>query len=132
MLLRGGIRRTVYGINPVLTKHSLFKAGADLDLFPHPHYVNNANLADVSGVLLHYKFASNAIADALQNQEAFKANSDGYRRMVDTIRTRPDATIKGPAARVFRGAASLLDEGFLFASDDYRSWALSARTPEAA
>jgi len=116
----GGIRRTLYGIKCLLTKHSLFRADAPLKLFTHVHYVNGARLADVSAALLHYKFASNANDEAAQNRDAYKANSDGYCRIMDTIKQRPDYFVKGDTAREFAGAAALLDDRFLFASDDYR------------
>lgn len=117
----GGIRKTVFGFKCLLTKHSLFRTGADLQLFPHVHYVNRARLADVSGLLLHYKFASNAREEAAQNKAAFPALSQGYDRILETIDSRPEFRIKGEKAVALGRASDLLDNGFLFASDDYRS-----------
>jgi hypothetical protein len=120
-LFWGGIRKTIYGIKCLLTKHSLFRTNAGIQLFPHVHYVNGASLADVSGVLLHYKFASNAMEEAAQNKSAYLANSDGYQRIIDIIQQRPDLRIRTERAREFRRASDLLAEGFLFASPVYRA-----------
>jgi hypothetical protein len=116
----GGIRKIVYGVDNCLTKHSLFRTGVGLELFPHVHFVNGAQLADVSGILLHYKFAGNAVDEAARNKAAFTAISDGYERMVEVMERRPDLVIKTDTALEFRSAADLLDAGFGFASTDYR------------
>jgi hypothetical protein len=118
----GGIRKTVYGFTCLLTKHPLFRTGAGVQLFPHNHYVNRARLADVSAILMHYKFASNASEEAMQNRAAFTALSGGYSRIIDAIMDRPDFRIKTETAREFRRASDLLENRFLFASPDYRSY----------
>jgi len=119
----GGIRKTVFGVECLLTKHSLFRTGAGLHLFPHVHYVNGARLADVSGTLLHYKFASNAQSEAAQNKQGFRALSQGYDRVMELIIQRPNMEIKGAKAREFGEASDLLESQFLYASDDYKSYA---------
>src|SRR5262249_4023941 len=95
----GGIRKTIYGREHALTKHSLFRTDASLELFPHVHYVNGARLADVAAALFHYKFTSNAFEMAARNRNAFTGTPDDYRAVVETIRTQPDLLIKGSSAR---------------------------------
>ncbi len=119
----GGIRKTILGIHCFLTKHSLFRTGDGLQLFPHVHYVNGARLADVSGVLLHYKFASNAADEAAQNQSAFAATRHNYNKVIGVITAQPDLRIRRETARTFRRAGDLIEHGFLFGSQEFRTYA---------
>jgi hypothetical protein len=118
----GGIRKTLYGNNCLLTKHSLFRTGQNLDLFPHVHFVNNAILADLSCVLLHYKLTSNAYETASQNKDAFLAISKGYRDLIDVLNSKADLRIKQSTASEFRNTGELIENKFLFVSDRYREF----------
>ncbi|MCI0562674.1 MAG: glycosyltransferase family 2 protein [Nitrososphaera sp.] len=118
----GGIRKTLYRNNCLLTKHSLFLPGKGLQLFPNVHFVNNAKLADLSCVMLHYKLTSNALNIALQNKEGFLANSKGYTDFLDFLINKPDYQIKQKTAIKFRTADALVDSGFLFMSEQYREY----------
>jgi hypothetical protein len=120
---RGGIRMSMWGVSCLLTKHSLFRIGVGLRLFPHVHFVDGANLADVSCALLHYKFASNARDEATQNRTAFAAISGNYDRILQTIALQPSVRVKGHAAEEFQSSRDLLANGFLFASREYRAYA---------
>jgi hypothetical protein len=122
----GGIRKTIYGREHGLTKHSLFRTDARLDLFPHVHYVNGARLADVAATLLHYKFTSNAFEMSGRNRKAFTGTPDDYDAALETIRARPDLLIKGDSARELHSVNDLLDAGFLFASERYRKYVMFA------
>ncbi len=116
----GGIRKTLYGNDCLLTKHSLFSTGKELDLFPHVHFVNNARLADVSCLVHHYKLTSNALEIALQNKEKFPANRKGYGDFIDFLIKKPDYQIKQNTAVKFRSVNDLVENGFLFMSEEYR------------
>jgi hypothetical protein len=116
----GGIRKTLYGNNCLLSKHSLFLPGQGLELFPHVHFVNGARLADVSCVLLHYKFTSNALEIAAQNKARFVTNSAGYTEFIRFLESCPDYSLKQPTAMQFRGSEALVERDFLFMSDRYR------------
>ena len=121
-LIFGGIRKTLYGLNCLLTKHSLFLPQRELDLFPHVHFVNNAKLADISCIMLHYKLTSDALKDALQNKEAFKGNSKGYIDFMEFILKKGGDQIKANSAVKFRTVNDLIESGFLFTSDKYRKY----------
>jgi Glycosyl transferase family 2 len=118
----GGIRKTLYGNDCLLTKHSLFLPGKGLDLFPHVHFVNNARLADVSCLMHHYKLTSNALEIALQNKEKFLANSDSYGDFIDFLTNKPDYQIKQSTAQKFESTKALVESGFLFMSKEYREY----------
>lgn len=118
----GGIRKALFGLNCLLSKHSLFRTGKGLQLFPHSHFVNKAKIADVSGVLHHYKFAGNAYESALLNKEAFVGTQKGYNDMMRLIDLRPEYRIKTETAVEFRSIVDLVENKFLFVSEDYRRY----------
>ncbi len=126
VLLWGGIRKTLYGNNCLLTKHSLFLPSEGIDLFPHVHFVNGANVADVSAVMLHYKLTNNALAMALQNKDGFKQNSKTYGAFIDMLKTQSVNEIKKNTAQKFVNTAELVRDGFLSMSNAYLSYAASS------
>jgi hypothetical protein len=56
-IMRGGLRRTVFGEDCLLMKHVLFKDGNNVLPMPHPHFTCGLSVADFTAVLYHYKFA---------------------------------------------------------------------------
>ena len=118
----GGIRKTLYGNNCLLTKHSLFSLRGGVEFFPHVHFVNNARLADVSGLMHHYKLASNALENALQNKEKFLGTSKGYSDFINFLTNKPDYLLKQKTAVKFRSVNDLVESGFLFMSKEYREY----------
>ena len=117
----GGMRKTLYGNNCLLTKHSLFRP-EQVELFPHVHFVDRARLADVSGVMLHYKLTGNALEIAVQNKEGFKGNSKGYIDFINFLTNGADHQIRRESALNLRSADDLLQSGFLFVSERYRDY----------
>ena len=124
-ILFGGIRKTLYGLSCLLTKHSLFRRHESIDLFPHVHFVDNASLADVTCALLHYKMTSNAFDLAKQNESAFATNSKGYNDFIETLVNNRDAYLIDETSQVFRDANQLVELGFLHAGTDYNTFARS-------
>lgn len=115
----GGIRKALYGNDCLLTKHSLFSLSGGLELFTHVHFVNNARLADVSGLMHHYKLASNALENALQNAERFVGTRKGYSDFINFLMNKPDYLLKKDTAIKFRSVNDLVNNGFLFMSEEY-------------
>jgi hypothetical protein len=118
----GGIRKTLYGNDCLLTKHSLFYTGAKLDLFPHVHFVNNARLADVSCAMLHYKLTANALDIAQQNSERFTANARSYYAFIDLLETSPNLQIRQESAQKLDSVNDLVSLGFLTISRHYERY----------
>jgi hypothetical protein len=115
----GGIRKTLYGNNCLLTKHSLFIPEKRLDIFPHVHFVNGARLADISCVMLHYKLTNKALDVTLQNKDGFVAISETYGRFINFILNNPQYQVKQDTAFKFRGVDDLVSREFLFISEQY-------------
>jgi hypothetical protein len=123
----GGIRKTLYGNNCLLTKHSLFLPEAGIDLFPHVHFANKANVADVSGVMLHYKLTSNAMAIARQNQDNFIENSKTYGAFIATLQRESSRQIRQDTAQEFVSATDLTNCKFLAMSPAYEEYATASK-----
>jgi Glycosyl transferase family 2 len=123
----GGIRKTLYGNDCLLTKHSLFLPGKGLDLFPNVHFVNNARLADVSCVMLHYKLISNALDIASQNKDYFTECSQGYSDFINFIKKNPDYKIKRNTAVKLKNVNELVDSDFLFISEIYSEYVIGIK-----
>lgn len=122
----GGIRSSAFGVNrSKLTKHPLIRWDRDLNVFPHnEHFVTNASLADVTGVLRHYKFIGafyEQMRDAIRQGQYFKG-SKTYRQYHTACVQHPDLCLHGPTAREFHRPEDFLESGFLVASGDYLEW----------
>jgi hypothetical protein len=119
----GGIRKTLYGNDCLLSKHSLFRRDESTVLFPHVHFVNRASVADLTGVMLHYKLTHNALASAVQNRDNFTENSGSYNAFIDILRREPDLKVRRGTAQRYLGATALVEDGFLLASSAYKEYA---------
>jgi hypothetical protein len=131
-LLYGGIRKALYGsewlVNCLLTKHSLFRLNSGLDLFRHVHFVDRARLADVSCVMRHYKLASNVLQTARQNRANLHGISKGYDALLTFLVEHPDFRLKRSTASEWHDADSLVGNGFIFASEEFKQY-IKAMTP---
>lgn len=123
----GGIRKYLYGLNCLLTKHSLFYVGSGIETFTHVHFSDNASLADLSCVLYHYKLTSNAMAIAIQNKESFQANSDGYKKFIEMIESKNNFYIKGKNSLKIKSTNDLVVNNFLSVSEDYKKYTSISR-----
>lgn len=122
-LLFGGVRKRLYGLNCLLTKHSLFSRQTnELDLFTHVHFLDHAVLADISAVLLHYKFTRQALDDAQRNRESFKPLAANYERLVRLISDNPEMKIYKQGCLEYRNTEQLVERKFLDVSSDYLKW----------
>ena len=126
----GGIRKKLYGNNCLLTKHSLFLPEAGIELFPHVHFANGAKVADVSGVMLHYKLTSNALAIALQNRDNFTENSKTYSAFISILQSESDRQIRQDTTQKFISATSLADCEFLAVSHAYEEYTIASKTKD--
>lgn len=133
-LFYGGVRKPMYGAewytNCLLTKHSLFRLRSKLDLFHHVHFVDRAQVADVSCVLLHYKLASNAVFTATQNRANLHGIAAGYNVFLNYLLEHPTLRLTGPTTRTFTTASELVEPGFLFASPAYAQYLASFRSAD--
>jgi hypothetical protein len=122
----GGVRAQGLGVpRACLTKFPLLKAHGQLRYFEdNAHFVSNARVADVSGVLLHYKFGpcfQARVADALAYGQYFDGSAE-YQRYHRALEGARELSLWSPAARIYRDAEELARQGWLDAPPGYRAW----------
>jgi hypothetical protein len=123
----GGIWESVFGYRgSMLTKQPLFRARGSVRVFPYNvHFVTGAHLADVTCVFRHYKYTGRFVAhvqEELQRRQHY-GNAEVFEHYRRALERDADLTLYRSTARVYEGAAALLESGFLVASDRYRAWA---------
>ena len=120
-LLIGGARRALFGEECYLFKHSMVRNRAGVDLMRHPHCAGAVRVADVTGVLRHYKLAGDWMArDRATVAAGVWDHAEDARRLGAV--TAGDGFVPDlPDARGFAGTAELVEAGFLRASARYRA-----------
>lgn len=120
----GGIRATMFNMPDVyLTKHPLVFIDGNTELV-HQHFVNHAKVADISGLLYHYKFANgfkSRVIDALVNRQYWNDSFD-YRKYHEVMKSNPDICLKTDSARMLKSVDELIDSGFIQVSKEYVRW----------
>ena len=125
-VLRCGIRDTVFGTAPYLTKFPLvFSDGETLPMDSSSHGVSNARVADFTGVLFHYKFL-----DEHFRKQARQAVQEGhrwrdsvvYKRYLEVLEDAPNLQVKQETSRKLGDVNDLLENRFLVVSEDYVDW----------
>lgn len=117
----GGLRREVFGEACFLSKHSLVRNGGGV-LMTHPHCASGVRVADVTGLLRHYKLAGDYLArDRASVAAGMWDHAEDAKRLAAAV--GGDAfTIDPAVAQVYAGTAELVDQGFLEASDTFRAF----------
>ncbi|HEU4699643.1 MAG TPA: glycosyltransferase family 2 protein [Gemmatimonadales bacterium] len=122
----GGIRKRFFGDDCLLlTKHPLVFADRTVGLYTYDgHFVTGARVADVSTVLLHYKYVPNLPDRARKSVDW--VNPELYRGLSRVLAENPTLCLKTASARELRHVDELVANGFLVVSERYREW-LAAR-----
>jgi glycosyltransferase involved in cell wall biosynthesis len=125
----GGVRRTLFGTRNGLTKAALVRVEPDRELFVDWHHAAGVSIADVTAVLLHYPFTGELVEkvrDAVRTRRYGMRTTAEYRGYARVLLKAPRLRITGPAVRRLDDIDTLLDEGFLVASEEWREAALRA------
>jgi len=122
---RNGILRTVFGQRALLTKHPLiFLDGKMRAMDPGAHWVGGARVADITGVLFHYKFIGGfqeRVARAVE-EGRYADNTTRYDKFFETLERNPETRIKQETAQELEHVNDLVDAQFLVVSEDYAAW----------
>src|SRR5215217_8254503 len=122
-IFRGGIQNAIFGSTLYLTKHPLmFTDGRIKPSDRSAHWVDNAKIADITCVLLHYKFL-----DGYFHKQAAQAVREGhyhnastrYKRYLEILDKNPALKMKRESARELKGVNDLVENGFLVVSEEY-------------
>ena len=119
----GGLRESVFGQRHHLTKFPLvFNDGKIRPMVDSSHRVGNARIADVTGVLFHYKFLHDhflaQVDQALREEHRFE-NSAVYKKYAEVLEKNPSLQLKRETAREMKSVNDLVENGVLVVSDDY-------------
>jgi len=124
---RGGVRQALFDLppdRPLLTKHTLLRLTGGLrpgDL--RIHHIDNAVIADVSGVLYHYKFHTGfrEYARRVVAEGTHSNGSEEYRAYLKSLEN-DDLTLKTDTMRRLDSIRELVDCDFLSVSDQYATY----------
>ncbi len=119
-MLAGGMRKLVFGEDPILSKHVLVRNLPEVELMSHPHCASNVTIADVTIAMRRYMFADDwqARDRAAVAAGTWQHGEDRQRLKVDSM---PGFQITIPNPQEWRGTDALLRDGFLYASKRARS-----------
>jgi hypothetical protein len=118
----GGIRSAAFGATPLLTKFPLLlRSNGRGPVLESAHLCRGARVADVSGVLLHYKYDGRFLERCRRAvaEGNFFANSGAYRLYLRALESRPDLVLRTETARRYSGPDALVSAGLLVASPAY-------------
>jgi hypothetical protein len=122
----GGIRKRFFGDDCLLlTKHPLVFADDSVGVYTYDgHFSTRAPVADISTVLLHYKYVASLPARVQRTVAERWHNKAGalYGGLAEGLGARPDLCLRLDTARELRDVDQLVDEGFLVVTDQYRRW----------
>ena len=120
-VMHGGVRSSAFQVRALLTKHPLLFPSRGIS-YLHPHHISGARVADLSAVLLHYKYVGDfaEYVKAIVKDESFSMNSREYKQYLRAIQTDSGLSLYSQAASEFTTVEQLLDEGFLVASEQFR------------
>src|SRR5215207_11105635 len=119
----GGIRSTLFGTKAYLTRFALmFSDGRVKPFAGSGHRVDNARVADLTCVYLHYKFLDEhfhkKVASAVR-EENYPYNSSQYKKYLEVLEKNPGLLVKGEGARELRSVNDLVENHFLVISEEY-------------
>ncbi|MBY6140901.1 glycosyltransferase family 2 protein [Leisingera daeponensis] len=118
-MLFGGVRGKVFGERCCLSKHPLVFNGSGVQAAVHPHASAGVRVADVEGLIRHYKFAGDSLARDLQIQaETVSAHGEDRQRST-ALQAQPNLSLWSGDAIESAGIAELQRRGFLRASAAY-------------
>lgn len=122
----GGIRESLFGHRPFLTKYPLvFDDGKTKPMAGGSHRAGDARVADFTGVLLHYKLLNehfHAQVEQAVREEHRLQGSFVYKIYKETLDIEPTLQIKRDTARELNSVNDLLEDQLLVVSDDYVGW----------
>jgi hypothetical protein len=126
-IYRGGIRKTIFENNALLTKHPLLFIDEDRRPVARIQWVGGARVADITCVLFHYLFAGDFYGKAVRavKEENYHTKSRKYKKFLKTLEENPELRIKRETAQELESVNDLIDNQFLVISVDYMAWVYS-------
>lgn len=124
----GGIRRNVFKNKEsgyLLTKHPLIFVNSKIEPMVHPHFCNKAFIADVNGVVKHYKFISSfkdKVIRSLESKDYCYYAEQEYKEYFNIIKDKDSLSLYSRKSEKLENAEQLFRQGFLRVSKIYRAY----------
>lgn len=126
----GGIRQRVFGTRCLCqSRHALHFADHESHPYKYDgHFTAGARIADVTTVLLHYKFIGTLYDQARRVLELAQHPGGGvnYRGFAEVLAARPDLCLRTDTATELSSVNDLVGRGFLTVSPEYLGWVESS------
>lgn len=127
-LYYGGVRQAYVGKQAqsqfLLVKHPLFYVDHHIEPVSMPHFCNKAKVADISGILKHYKLTF-SLKDKINNGVAQDDYSYMIKEQIDAYQHMTSATstlIGSKNAHAYIGQEHLIANNFIHITDNYNSF----------
>jgi hypothetical protein len=121
-ILQGGVQNRLFNLHPMLIKHPLvFYDGQIKPVDLSEHWAGNARVADISGVLLHYKL-SKSLYDLVrrENVEQRYVNRHGkYQKYLRVLDASPELLIRNDTSRELTSVNDLIGTQLANISEEY-------------
>jgi hypothetical protein len=122
---KGGIRKTVFDCDASLTKHPLMFLDGRVKPFEGnapSHWVNSARVADITGVLFHYKLLDGHFYQQVARRLNKGLDVQKQKKYQEVLDREPSLRIKQETSKECQSVNDLLEDGFLVVSGDYLRW----------
>lgn len=120
----GGMRKRLFGIDPNLTKVSLFRYTPKVYTAAGMHAIDGAEVADIRGAVQHFKylqdFVDRTIEESKRGQHAGGAAL--YKPMAERLVEKEVTKLHHPGSVKFEDSYQLVDMGILKTSPDYENF----------
>jgi hypothetical protein len=123
----GGVRGKVFGENCCLTKHPLIFNGPGVTPAPHPHLSMGVRVADVTGLIKHYKFANDPARRDAASLAAVDVDHGEDAARAAVMAANPDVSLFSLDARRWNRVELLYRPDFIVKSDTYDDYLAQAR-----
>ena len=123
-ILRGGIKKTIFGYPSMLTKHPLIFHDSKVKPFDDSsHWASGAYIADLTCVLFHYTFLESLYKRLRRDiREDNYFNEGKLQKISRVLEETTELRIKRKTSKEFDSVNDLVDEGFLTISESYMEW----------
>jgi hypothetical protein len=122
MILKGGVQKEVFHVSPLLTKHPLIFLDDEvrpMDL--SDHWAGNARVADLTGILLHYKLSANLYEMVRREVEErrYISRHGKYDKYLEVLQQAPNVLIKGDTSKELKSVNDLVGSRMVAVSGQY-------------
>ena len=121
-ILQGGVQKRLFNLHPILIKHPLvFYDGQLIPVDLSEHWAGNARVADISGVLYHYKL-SKSLYDLVRREtvEPRYINRHGkYHKYLKVLDASPELLIRNDSSRELKSVNDLIGTHLANISEEY-------------